>query len=64
MLRRCALDIAYLAANRAAQQYAASTSGMQHLRYAVSVQALHQSSLAYASDLKVCLQYIRFFSLF
>ena len=49
MLRRLAADVA----KRAVQQYSASTSGVQHVRAAFELHGLHQSSLAYATDLRV-----------
>jgi hypothetical protein len=60
MLRRLAQDVALKAAHRVAQHYAASTSGMQLLKTTVAVQALHQSSLAYESDLNVRAKAARF----
>ena len=35
------------------QQYFASTSGVHHARPAFVLQGVHQSSLAYSSDLRV-----------
>ena len=54
MLRRLASDVARAAANRAAQQYTASTSGVQHVRMAYAIHEVHQSTLAMSVDIKVC----------
>ena len=54
MLRRLATDVARAVANRAAQQYTASTSGVQHVRKAYALHEVHQSTLAMSADIKVC----------
>ena len=53
MLRRLVNDVARAAATRAAQQYTASTSGVQHVRKAYALYEVHQSTLAMSSDVKV-----------
>ena len=53
MLRRLVNDVARAAATRAAQQYTASTSGVQHVRKAYALYEVHQSTLAMSSDIKV-----------
>ncbi|CAL8461833.1 g1364 [Coccomyxa elongata] len=52
MLRRLASDVARLAVNRGLQDCSTSTSCFQNARSAVAAYTVHQSSLAFSSDLK------------